>query len=477
MKKLIPLLMLFLFVRAEAAAQSLFMSCDLVSELLVPRYGHTMLYYEQGDFSQEFFIAGGYDNGGALASAEIGGELFEMNVAHADHTSEKLLDGRFLVIGGWNGFTNLSIIEAFDPQNMSFSMVADLEIPRSFHRSVLLNDGRVLITGGFDGSVNLSSCEIFNPETNSIESAASMNFPRSSHTCTLMPDGKVIVTGGFNPDNGFQQTACEIYDPATNTWENIAQLNSGRDNHAAAKINWDGEEFLVVSGGRFYNGDLNLFEGQSTFEIYDSEANTWTLISPEFSQPMSYHNMHAYEGIFSSTLCIPGSIGNSGIDIQRTYFGRLDMWFEGALDTPVTSQNPSSEFFADTQVVIPGYLYASATAPHVQDNWYDEIYYSGGLKDDGISTDLALCNVHFLSVPEVVLAPLKIYPTPAEDMATVEWGTPTDYQLEVFDTNGKLVFTQKGRAEKAQVPKLPSGTYIASVKLGENTLSSTLLFH
>jgi hypothetical protein len=476
MKKLIPLLCSALLFNTATKAQSFSMNCEIVSELTVPRYAHTMLYYSAGNFVPMFFIAGGYDNGGALATAEIAGEVYEMNFAHADHTSEKLADGRILVIAGWNGLSNLTIIEAFDPETMSFSMVADLEIPRSFHRSVVLNDGRVLITGGFDGNTNLSSCEIFNPLTNAVEPAASMNFGRSSHTCTLMSDGRVIVTGGYNPDNGFQQTSCEMYDPSTNTWENIAPLNSGRDNHAASSYTWDGDEVesLVVSGGRFFNADLNLFEGQSTFEVYDVEANTWTLISPDFSQPMYYHNMHVYDG-FSRTFSIPGSIGNSGIDVQKTYYGRLDMWFESFPDSPITSQDPSTEYFAGEQLNIPGYLYASSTAPSMQ-FFYSEVYYSGGLKDEGVSSDLAHCIVNIESVTEVVLAPLKIYPTPAVDVVTVEWGTAADYEIQVFDTNGKIVFTNSGRGEKTQVPQLPSGAYVAAVRIAENALSSTFTF-
>ena len=476
MKKLLQLLSFALLINGSIQAQSNNMNCEVISELAVPRYAHTMLYYSVGDFIPMFFIAGGYDNGGALATAEIAGELYEMNFAHADHTSEKLADGRFLVIAGWNGLSNLTIIEAFDPETMSFAMVADLEIPRSFHRSVVLNDGRVLITGGFDGNTNLSSCEIFNPITNAVEPAASMNFGRSSHTCTVMLDGRVIVTGGYNPDNGFQQTSCEIYDPITNTWENIAPLNSGRDNHAASSYIWNaGEvESLVVSGGRFFNADLNLFEGQSTFEVYDLEANTWTLISPDFSQPMSYHKMHLYEEL-SPTLAIPGSIGNSGIDVQNTYYGRLDMWFDVFPETPITSQDPSTEYFTGEQLNIPGYLYASAKTPLAASGDGD-IYYSGGLEADGVSSDLAYCAIDYLSVPKVVLTPLKIYPTPAVDVVTVDWGTAADFEIQVFDTNGKIVFTNRGRGEKTQVPQLPSGAYVAAVRFGENTLSSTFTF-
>ncbi|MFO0359983.1 MAG: T9SS type A sorting domain-containing protein, partial [Flavobacteriales bacterium] len=76
----------------------------------------------------------------------------------------------------------------------------------------------------------------------------------------------------------------------------------------------------------------------------------------------------------------------------------------------------------------------------------------------------------------VVLTPLKIYPTPAVDVVTVECGTAADFEIQVFDTNGKIVFTNRGRGEKTQVPQLPSGAYVAAVRFGENTLSSTFTF-
>ncbi len=452
-----------------ANSQGPFGGCYIVSEMEVPRYAHSMTLINPTavNFSPEYLISGGYDAGGALSTAEYNGVLYQMSEAHADHTAEWLNDGRIIIIAGYNGLTNLTSIEAFDAEILEFTTVADLAVGRSFHRSVLLQDGRVLITGGFDGNVNLTSCEIFNPITNEVEEAASMNFARSSHTCNILEDGRVIVTGGFNPDNGFQQTSCEMYDPITNTWQNIASLNSGRDNHAAATINLSGQR-LVVSGGRYYNAELNLFEGQKSLEIYDPQANMWTISFPEFSQSLSYHQLHS---VYESFVFTPGGIGNSGVDVELTFGGNEEFLIyqeEGVF----SSLNPSYAYYYPIDNS-PGYLYASIFKFHP---FYATVVYSGGLKNSGVSNEIVECGYVFESIPEIELSPLKIYPIPATDIATVEWGTNADYVLNVYDLNGKLVATQKGRDSKAQVAELPSGNYIAHVTIGENTISGNLSF-
>lgn len=456
MKKLLLLLLIYSYNQLNS--QVFLQNCGPYSySLNEPRYAHTMNVIEIGS-EDILLITGGYDNGGALATAQFGEITINMNEAHADHTAEMLNDGRAIVIGGWNGSVNLTVIEAFDAETQEFSYIADMSAGRSFHKSIKLNDGRILITGGFDGSVNLASCEIFNPLTNEMQEAADMNFARSSHTINLLPNGKVLVTGGYNPDNGFQQTSCEIYDPVQNSWTNVAPLNVGRDNHASAIY----DDKMVVSGGRIYNGELNIFEGQSTLELYDIVNDAWTLLTNTNAQPYSYHMLHGVQG-YEINFITAGGIGNSGIDVEFTY---------STMDAFVLGQ-PSEFVLASSinyveQITPPGYLYASVLTT--------SLIWSGGLTSEGVSTDIFECPVAVESIPEIELPPLKIYPIPATDIATVEWGTNVDYVLNVYDLNGKLVATQKGRDSKAQVAELPSGNYIAHVTIGENTISGNLSF-
>jgi hypothetical protein len=290
-----------------------------------------------------------------------------------------------------------------------------------------------------------------------------MNFARSSHTCNVLYDGRVIVTGGFNPDNGFQQTSCEMYDPNTNSWQNIAPLNSGRDNHAAAV----GIVGLLVSGGRYYNAELNLFEGQKSVEVYNQQTDSWEISFPEYSQSLSYHQLHDAMLAYVT----PGGIANSGIDVEFTYSSREE-FFTWESPGITSTLNPITPWYVEHSNN-PGYLYASDLTSNSPDL---VLYYSGGLKSNGVSNEIVSCYVAISSIPEIELMPLKIYPIPTADFATVEWGTNADYLLYVFDLNGKLVATQKGRDSKAQVSNLPSGNYIAKVTIGENTISGNLSF-
>lgn len=398
------LLFLILISCFKLNGQIFLLNCEPYNyNLNQPRYAHTMDIIPIG-FESTLFITGGYDNGGPLATAQFGETTIAMNEAHADHTVEILNDNRAIVIGGWNGAVNLTVIEVFDIQTQEFNDVADMATGRSFHRSVKLNDGRVLITGGFDGTFTLNSCEIFNPSTNEIETAADMNSARSSHTITLLPNGKVLVTGGYNPDNGFQQTSCEIYDPSLNTWTNAAPLNSGRDNHAAAIY----ENVLVVSGGRFYNAELNIFEGQSSLEVYDIANDSWQLKTNPNAQPYSYHKLHGALG-YEINFVTAGGIGNSGINVDFTY---------SPMDAFLLSEQ--DEFFLASSIdqvddtTPPGYLYASVLGT--------SLIWSGGLTAEGVSSEIFSCPVAVESVSQIELSPLKIYPTPARDIAIVEWG-------------------------------------------------------
>ncbi|MEZ4800948.1 MAG: kelch repeat-containing protein [Flavobacteriales bacterium] len=434
MKKL-----LLTFAFAIAAGVTLFsqievMPCQLYPfSLNQPRYAHTMHVLDL-----DILVLGGYDDGGVLATAQYNETTINMNEGHADHTSEELNDGRVIVIGGWNGSTNLTVIEVFDQESQQFDYIADMETGRSFHRSIKLNDGRILITGGYDGNINLTSCEIFDPSTEEMIQASDMNFARSSHTITKLPDGKILVTGGYNPDNGFQQTSCEIYDPELDTWTNAAPLNSGRDNHAAAIYGND----LIVSGGRMYNGDLNIFEGQSTIEKYDIENDIWTLITIPMAAPYSYHQLYATSG-WGPAFITPGGVDHSGIGVDLTY-SEMEEYYSWGNWSEGNVLLGSNDFFISEVPAAPGYLYAS-----VLQNY--ELYYSGGLDENGISSDIYQCFLTWESVPEIQPVSLDIYPLPATDRTNIRLDRFANYTLEIYDATGKLVESRKGSGNTIEV--------------------------
>lgn len=464
MKKLLLTFYITLGAIAPMFGQIQVMPCmPYFYNLNQPRYAHTMDVFYIGS-NAHLLMTGGYDDGGALATAQLDESTINMNEAHADHTAEVLNDGRIIIIGGWNGVNNLTVIEVLDPVAQQFDYIADMETGRSFHRSIKLNDGRILITGGYDGNINLNSCEIFDPATDEMIQAADMNFARSSHTITMLPDGKVLVTGGYNPDNGFQQTSCEIYDPELDTWTNAAPLNSGRDNHAAAIYGND----LIVSGGRIYNGELNIFEGQSTIEKYDIENDVWTLITIPEAAPYSYHQLHATSG-WGPAFITPGGVDHSGIEVELT-FSEMEEYYSWSNWSEGNVVLGSNDFLITEVPAAPGYLYASVLEEY-------SLYYSGGLMENGVSSDIYECPLSWESVPEIQPTALDIYPLPATDRTNIRLDRLANYTLEIYDATGKLVESKKGSGNIIEVNRLSAGTYLAKVITSDYTATGTIIFN
>ncbi|MBI2391626.1 MAG: hypothetical protein HYV09_18705 [Deltaproteobacteria bacterium] len=113
---------------------------------------------------------------------------------------------------------------ALDARGLAYPIVLDpawkgvgaMSGPRYSHVMIRLLDGRVLSTGGYDGAFVLSTAEIFSPTTGTWSAAAPMLARRRHHALSLVTGGKVLMAGGSNAA-GYLSSA-ELYDPATNTW-------------------------------------------------------------------------------------------------------------------------------------------------------------------------------------------------------------------------------------------------------------------
>ncbi len=183
------------------------------------------------------------------------------------HTATRLLSGKILVVGGYNG-TYHAAVEIYDPTSGLWSPAGSISSPRSNHTATLLRDGRVLIVGG-NGSSILAAAEMYDPVSNTWSPAGSMSSPRTNHTATLLRDGRVLVSGGTKDGSitGDLATA-EIYDPASRAWSATASMGTARRSHTSTLL-LDGR-VLVSAGYGESTGHL------ATAEIYDPGPGTWT---------------------------------------------------------------------------------------------------------------------------------------------------------------------------------------------------------
>ncbi len=137
-----------------------------------------------------------------------------MKVGRAHHTATRLLNGRVLIVGGFDaGGTRRASAEIYDPATNTFTTTPNMMVARAQHTATLLADGTVLLAGG--GS---ASAEIYDPTTNSFSATGAPGLNRVNGEAHVLASGGVIALGGQGPS-----ASVEIYDVKTKQW--VAQPN------------------------------------------------------------------------------------------------------------------------------------------------------------------------------------------------------------------------------------------------------------
>jgi hypothetical protein len=137
------------------------------------------------------------------------------------HTATTLLDGKILIVGGFNYLGQLLPSEIFDPVTRSFSNIGSPHKNRLQHAASLLQDGRVLISGGNqnDGINAPLESEIYDPSINHFSEVPELSFETGVSSTTLQ-DGRILL---FNTSSNYPfESTSEIYNPIS---QQITQLS------------------------------------------------------------------------------------------------------------------------------------------------------------------------------------------------------------------------------------------------------------
>lgn len=220
-----------------------------------------------------------------------------------DHTLTALPDGRALAVGGVNNGGDVSAAtQIWDPPSLLWSDAPDLPTARSAHSATLLGDGTVLVAGGYggpgatgqEGALPLSSATLFNPGATDPATGrpgrwldvAPMPTPRANHIAVLLDGpgchGQLVTPlycGGVLVAGGDFAGSAAIFSPGAGAWVSTGPMSSERGGDTerfTASVLPDGR--VLVAGGV----DTASIEPSplSSSEIYDPEANTWSLTGP-----------------------------------------------------------------------------------------------------------------------------------------------------------------------------------------------------
>ncbi|MEP6833659.1 MAG: kelch repeat-containing protein [Gemmatimonas sp.] len=175
-----------------------------------------------------------------------------MKTARGLFTATPLLDGRVLIVGGYEAgsFTALASVEIFDPVAGTFTFTGNMSKARSGHTATRLANGMVLVVGGSNNGADGTTAELYNPATGLFESVnGSLTVSRSNHAAALLGDGRVAIIGGESGDN-FVRGSVEVYDPAARTFSSLGHMTAARRRPTASAIlNGPSAGRILVFGG------------------------------------------------------------------------------------------------------------------------------------------------------------------------------------------------------------------------------------
>ena len=335
------------------------------ARLAEPRWAHGAARLEDG----RVLVAGGsYPIGnlwGELASAELydpstrtWAATGPMSVARRPGFTERLADGRVIVVGGSTGFpgaTAQALVEVYDAAVGGFSRTADLVSPRFDFAGAKLLDGSVLVLGGFiTNDLATSSAERLDVETLTWFEVAPMHEKRALTAATTLADGRVLVSGGGdNPylTGNVVHASAELYDGAADRWDLLpAAMNTARYGHTATLV--EGGRVLVTGGADGPQG----ITVHGSLELLDVAAATWSPVSANLTAPRWHHGatllpngrvlmVGGYSASFNPSTTRKGDLA----DVETGSLVAL-----GELATPHTLE--TSTLLADGTVLVVGGL-------------------------------------------------------------------------------------------------------------------------
>ncbi|CAG2174881.1 unnamed protein product [Oppiella nova] len=144
--------------------------------------------------------------------------------------------GKVYIVGGFNvcshlfslslmygliGSEVLSNAEVYDPSVNEWTLITQMERPRSGVQLVAFDDQYLFAIGGNDGTARQTSLERYDPKTRGWTLMTDMSTPRSNFASVVL-ENQIYVIGGFNGTTTIADV--EAYNPMTNSWQEMWRM-------------------------------------------------------------------------------------------------------------------------------------------------------------------------------------------------------------------------------------------------------------
>ncbi|XP_036340483.1 kelch-like ECH-associated protein 1 isoform X2 [Rhagoletis pomonella] len=230
------------------------------------------------------------------------------------------LKGTFYAVGGRNNSIGSSYdsdwVDRYNAATEQWRPCAPMTVPR--HRvGVAVMDELMYAIGGSAGSEYHNSVEYYDPEQDRWTLVQPMHEKRLG-VGVVVVNRLLYAIGGFNGTD--RLTTVECYHPENNEWTFVQPMQYERSGAGVAAIN----QFIYVVGG--FDGTRQL----ATVERYDTENQIWELVAP-VRIARSALSLTPLDG---KLYAIGGFDGTNFLSIVEVYDPKTNTWDEG---TPLNS--------------------------------------------------------------------------------------------------------------------------------------------
>jgi hypothetical protein len=249
-----------------------------MASLLDPRVWHSV----SGSADGRVVVCGGFNQGGDdemdhlmgtalqwLPGTGAWSALPDLSAVRYNAASVGLLDGRTMLIGGYDGPTGMSLtsVVMLAADGSGWSDLPPLMVARGYPAAAVLPDGKVLVAGGRNGTGNgtaLKTAELWDPATQAWTALPPMAHARSDPAACVLPSGRVAVVGGvmLDADDVIRKDG-EVFDPVKREWEPLG-AEMAHEHYTASAV--------AVAGGMLL---VSVDEDDHPNELYDEGSERW----------------------------------------------------------------------------------------------------------------------------------------------------------------------------------------------------------
>ncbi|KAK1365556.1 DCD domain-containing protein [Heracleum sosnowskyi] len=222
------------------------------------------------------------------------------------------LDELIFLVGGYNGKTYLSSLDAYLPSQNKMKPLMPMSVVRSLSSVAMLN-GELYAFGGGDGSEWYTTVESYNPADNKWIPRPSLTGQPKGSLAGATLENKIFAIGGGNGRESFSEV--EMLDSDVGRWIMTQSMLEKRFALAAAELN--GAIYAVGgSDGQYY---------LKSAERFDSREHSWTRI-----QSMNTKRaFHALTVMNEKLYVLGGFDGNSMLSSVEIFDPRNGSWMTG----------------------------------------------------------------------------------------------------------------------------------------------------